>query len=99
MHTIALPKVKARRRRLPRPPKFTRQHKIYLLLDTLFGAYSLALFLTGYRPLAGLFGLAAATTGIHSTIMLARDRLIDAMRLSFLSVPLTLAFLAAFFLG
>lgn len=96
--TIALPRARARRRRLPRPPRFTRMQKFMLFCDAVIAVCSLSMFLTGSDPLAGLFGLATATSGIRVTFLLALNRLLEADRDMLLNGALTIAFVAAVWL-
>lgn len=94
-HGLALPRTRTRRRKLPRPPKFTRGDKLWLLWETLIGTYFLIHFLAGDTPFAGLFGIAGATSGIRGTFLYALRRPESSVA-NMTSVALYLAAAAAF---
>lgn len=94
-HGLALPRTKTRRRKLPRPPKFTRRQKALLLWEALIGTYFLIHFIAGDTPLGCLFGIAGATSGIRGTFLYALRRPESSLA-DMTSVALYLAAAAAF---
>ena len=95
--TIALPR--AKRRRLPRPPKFTRRQKITLALDTVFMVFFFSALVTGDHPVTSLFGLTSAATSIHAVLLDARRHHLEAMMVDRVSWLLVFPMLAALLAG
>lgn len=99
MHDLALPAARARRKRLPRPPKFTRGDKLWMLYEALVGTLCVVWFLHGTAPIGALCGMTAAASGIRSTILSALGRHLEGWRGSTLAMSLWLAATVAFLIG
>jgi uncharacterized membrane protein HdeD (DUF308 family) len=99
MTDLALPRARARRRRLPRPPKFTRREKISIAMDCALGVIYLGTFLAAAYQLACLVGLAAVVTGIRATVMGALGRYSESGRAHVMGCGLFVAAAVLFFVG
>jgi hypothetical protein len=84
--TITLGRVRARRRRLPRPPKFTNRQKLAIAND-------LVLIVIGLTSsaLATVLLMIGATAGLHGTWMDATRRPLNALPSHLLSIAFMVA--------
>lgn len=68
MTELVIGRTRARRRRRPRPPKFTRWQKMKLAFDGVLLAVSLVIWVAAALP-AMIFCAAGCVAGIHSTFL------------------------------
>jgi ABC-type Na+ efflux pump permease subunit len=89
-------RTRARRRKMPRPPKFTRWQKWSLGINAAFCAFLIASFIVTAEP-AALIGVASFIAYIHATVMDALHPPAGGLRSDLLGMALGVFSLALWF--